>query len=127
MRVECTAAAHAADLMGQHGCVAGRVSRVTYTRTGAIHISLCPARTKCSFQAVALARDQHSFGDLAYLRGRIVAVVGDITDNRGHPQIRIKDREQLQVAASEPPTDFDASQANASAKGSPVKHSLRAW
>jgi hypothetical protein len=126
MRVECTAAARAADLMGQHGCVAGRVSRITYTRSGAVHISLCAARSKCSFHAVALARDRGTVGDLSDLRGKIVAVVGDVTDYRGHPQIRVKNREQLQVAAGEPPAEFDAAQA--SAKGVPVvKRSYRAW
>jgi len=75
---------------------------------------------------VALARDRGTVGDLSDLRGKIVAVVGDVTDYRGHPQIRVKNREQLQVAAGEPPAEFDAAQA--SAKGVPVvKRSYRAW
>ncbi len=127
IRVECTPAAHASDLIGQHGCVAGRVSRITYTHTGAAHVSLCPTRSKCSFHVVARAHDSRAVGDLSYLRGRIVAVVGDVTEYRGHSQILIKDRGQIQVAAGGPPSEFDVDQAKATGKGSPASKRGHDW
>lgn len=129
IRVECTPAAHASELVGQHGCVAGRVSRVTYTRTGATHLSLCPARSngKCSFHAVALARDRDAVGDLSYLKGKIVAVIGDVKDYRGHPQIVVSNREQLQVAAGSPPAEFDAAQPDAGKNSPPTASHVRPW
>lgn len=127
IRVECTPAAQASELVGQHGCVAGRVSRVNYSRTGAANVSLCPARSrgKCSFHAVSFARSHDAVGDLSYLKGRIVAVVGDVKDYRGHPRIIVTSREQLQVAAGSPPPEFDAAQPTG--KSSPSVTHVRAW
>ncbi len=125
IRVECTPASRAADLVGQHGCVSGRVFRITYTRTGAVHVSLCPVRSNCSFHAVAEARDSRTIGDLSYLRGQIVAVIGDVTESRGHPRIVIKNREQFQVAAGGPPQEFDAARPRANGKS--FSGSNRVW
>lgn len=128
IRVNCTSARRASELVGQHGCVAGRVSRVTYTRTGAVHLSLCPVRSngKCSFHAVSFARNRDAVGDLSYLKGKIVAVVGDVRDYRGHPRIVITDREQLQVAAGSPPAEFDSARPDAG-KPFPSATHARAW
>jgi hypothetical protein len=110
IRVECTPASRASELIGKHGCVAGRVYRVTTTKHGETHLSLCPSRKKCSFHVVAKARDSHNVGDLAYLRGKIVAVVGDVTESRDHPVIIVRDKLQLQVTAGDTPQEFDAAQ-----------------
>ena len=111
LRIECTPASSASDLIGKHGCVAGRVFRVTTRKSGNTHLHLCPSRSKCSFQAVAHARDRRKVGDLTYLRGKLIAVVGDVVDYRGHPEIVVKDIEQIRVAASDPSPEFDATQA----------------
>jgi hypothetical protein len=128
MHVECTPASRASELDGKHGCVAGKVFRITTTKRGDTHLSLCPARShggaECSFRVVARGRDSSSIGDLAYLRGRIIAVVGDVTEFRSHPQIIIQEKEQLQVAASEAPQDFDASQRRPGGKGIPGARSV---
>jgi len=70
MRVECTPASRASELTGKHGCVAGRVFRVTTTKRGDTHLSLCPGRSRggatCSFHVVAKARDSGDFGSRGY-------------------------------------------------------------
>jgi hypothetical protein len=111
IRVECAPASRATALIGQHGCVAGRVFRVTTGKTGNTHIALCPSRSKCTFQAVVRGHDRAEVGDLTYLRGRIVAITGDVTHYRGHPQIAITQAEQIHVAASDAPSQFDVDQA----------------
>jgi hypothetical protein len=126
IRVECTSAARASELLGKHGCVAGRVSRATTTRRGDTHLSLCSDH-KCSFHAVAFARDRRAVGDLLYLRGKIVAVVGDVTDYRGHPGIVVRDKQQIQVAAGNAPVEFDAAQPRPVGKGYPGSKHFRAW
>jgi hypothetical protein len=129
IRVECTPASRASELLGKHGCVAGRVFRVTSTKRGDTHLSLCPSRSggKCSFHVVTKAGDSSSVGDLAYLRGKIVAVVGDVTEYHGHPAILVRDKQQLQVAANDAPQEFDAAQPRPRGKGFPGSRSGRAW
>ncbi len=112
IRIECAPASRASELIGKHGCVAGRVFRVTTRKTGNSHLYLCPSRSKCSFQAVAFARDRRKVGDLTYLHGKLIAVVGDVIDYRGHPEIVVKDIEQIRVAAGDPSPEFDAARPN---------------
>jgi len=130
IQVECTSASSATQLIGKHGCVAGKVFRVTVRKSGNTHLSLCPSR-KCSFQAVVSGRNRASVGDLSYLRGKFVAVLGDVTQSRGgHPIIAVNDREQIRVAAGDPPPEFDAAQARPATNGrttSPFGKSNRAW
>jgi hypothetical protein len=114
LRVECTPASRASELVGTHGCVSGKVFRVTTRKSGATHISLCPSHSKCSFQAVVKARDRNAVGDLSYLQGRLVGVLGGVIQYRGHPEIVIKARQQIRAAADNPPLEFDAAQAKAS-------------
>jgi DNA/RNA endonuclease YhcR with UshA esterase domain len=76
---------------------------------------------------VAKARDNSSVGDISYLRGKIVAVVGDVTEYRGHPEIIVRDKEQIQVAASDTPQEFDAAQPRPGGKGFPGARHGRAW
>jgi len=130
LQVECTPASGAAQMIGKHGCVAGRVFRVTIRKSGNTHVSLCPAR-KCSFQAVVSGHSRAKVGDLSYLRGKVVAVLGDVTESRsGHPIIVVKDREQIRVAAGNPPLEFDAAQAKPFGNGkaaSAFGKNNRAW
>ena len=113
MQVECTPASRASELIGSRGCVSGRVFRVTTSKSGATHIALCPRR-KCTFQAVVRPRDRNSVGDLSYLQGKFVGVLGGVVEFRGHPQILINDRQQIRAAAGDPPPEFDAAQPRAS-------------
>jgi hypothetical protein len=128
IRVECVPASRASELIDKHGCVAGKVFRVTIPKSGSTRISLCHPRSSCSFQAVVLQRDQDKLGDLSYLHGKLVAFVGDITSYRGHPEIVVKSIRQVHVAADAPPTEFDAAQAKPLRNGQlkPSKQS-RAW
>ncbi len=128
LQVDCAPASQASALTGKHGCVAGRVFLITTTKRGDTHLSLCPSRKRgganCSFHVIAKARDNGSVGDLAYLRGKIIAVVGDVVDYRGHPEIIVRDREQLQVAADEAPPEFDAGQRRPGGRGIPGARSV---
>ncbi len=129
LQVECTPASHASVLIGNHGCVAGKVFRVTVRKSGNTHLSLCP-NNKCSFQAVISKRSRGNVGDLSYLRGKVIAVMGDVTESRGgHPVILVKDREQIRVAAGDPPPEFDAVQSKpfATGKASSSSKRARAW
>jgi hypothetical protein len=123
LQVDCTPASRASELTGKHGCVAGRVFRISTTKHGDMHLSLCPSRNRgganCSFHVIAPARDSDKVGDLAYLRGKIIAVVGDVIDYRGHPEIIVRDKEQVQVAADEALPDFDAGQRRPGGRGIP--------
>ena len=110
IKVECVPASKAADLIGQHGCVAGRVFRVTTAKNGNQHLSLCPPRSGCSFHAAVSRHDREKVGDLSYLRGKYVAFSGNVVDFRGRPRIVIKDREQIHVTAGNPPSEFDSAQ-----------------
>jgi hypothetical protein len=128
LRVECVPASRARELIGKHGCVSGRVYSVTTSHSGATHVSLCPGHRKCSFHAVAPARDRRTVGDLTALRGKLVAVVGPVTHYRGHPQIIVRDRQQIQIAAGNPPPQSDVDQGNhasSSQSSSGAKHGLR--
>lgn len=128
MHVECTPASRAAELTGEHGCVAGKVFRVTTTKHGDTHLSLCPGRKRgdanCSFHVIARARDSSSIGDLGFLRGKLIAVVGDVTEYHGHPAIIVRDKTQLQVAADEAPQEFDVTQRRPGGKGIPGARSV---
>jgi hypothetical protein len=130
LQVECTPASGAAQLIGKHGCVAGRVFRVTVHKGGNTHVSLCPAR-KCSFLAVVSGHDRARVGDLYYLRGKVIAVLGDVTESgSGHPIITVTAREQIRVAAGNPPPEFDAAQARPATNGrtvAPFGKNNRAW
>jgi len=126
-RIECAPASRASDLIGKHGCVAGRVFRVTTRKTGNSHLYLCPSRSKCSFQAVAFTRDRSKVGDLTYLHGKLIAVVGDVVDYRGHPEIVVKDIEQIRVAAGDPSPEFDAAQAKPNSRSGSSSKRTRAW
>jgi hypothetical protein len=122
-KMECVPASRAAELMGQYGCVAGRVFRVTEAKNGNQHLTLCPPKSNCSFHAAVSKHDRDKVGDLSYLRGKYVAFDGNIVDFRGRPRIVVKAREQIHVTAGSPPSEFDPAQSRA--KGS--RKNARAW
>lgn len=128
LQVDCAPASQASALTGKRGCVAGRVFLITTTKRGDTHLSLCPSRRRgganCSFHVIAQARDSGSVGDLAYLHGKIIAVVGDVKNYRGHPEIIVRDKEQLQVAADDAPQEFDAGQRRPGGRGIPGARSV---
>lgn len=124
-KMECVPASRAAELIGQYGCVAGRVFRVTEAKNGNQHLTLCPPRSNCSFHAAVSKHDRDKVGDLSYLRGKYVAFDGNIVDFRGRPRIVLKARGQIHVTASSPPSEFDPAQPRA--KGSHGGKNARAW
>jgi hypothetical protein len=108
--IDCAPASRAYTLIGEHGCVAGRVFRVVHTRQGNMRLYLCPSRRQCTFHATVKSADRKNVGDLWYLRGRVVAIVGDIIDFHDSPEIVITDKGQIQIAAEDTPQEFDAAE-----------------
>jgi hypothetical protein len=127
VQVQCLPASRASELMDKHGCIAGRVFRVTSSKSGNTRIALCPNRNACKFHAVVFSRDRDNFGDLGYLHGRAIAILGDITEYRGGPQIVITSREQIKVVAVNPPPEFDAAKGTPSGKSNFDRPHTRAW
>jgi hypothetical protein len=127
LKVECIPASRASELIGQYGCVAGRVFRVSASKNGNQSISLCPPRSPCSFHAAISNHDRKNVGDISYLRGKLVAFVGDVTDFRGHPRIVLRSREQIHVTAGNPPSEFDAARSRPSGKTGQRGKQGRAW
>ncbi len=126
VQVECVPASQAATLIGQQGCVAGRVFRVTEAKSGNQHLGFCPPRSGCSFHVAVPKADRKKVGDLSYLRYKLVAVVGDVVEFRGRPRIVVRDKEQLHVTAGNPPGELDAGRSRA-AGHSTGDHHGRAW
>ena len=70
------------------------------------------------------------FRSLSWLRGKFVAILGDVTESRGgHPIIAVNTRMQIRVAAGNPPHEFDAAQARPATNGRITSFSKRdrAW
>ena len=122
-QVECLPATHADELVGKQGCVAGRVSRVTTTKNGNTHISICVPHQGCPFHASVPRRSYNDVGDLTALRGKLVAFVGPVKLSRGHPIIIIRSRDQVRPTADEPPAEFDSATALPKAFPAKARHS----
>jgi len=128
LRVECVDPSRAFELIGKHGCIAGKVSRVSSQKNGNTHISFFQPHSDDKFRVVIFAEDRDKVGDLSYLHGRIVVFLGDVTKHRGQPELIVKDREQLRVTAGDPPPEFDASHAKGKSTGQALHNSrTRAW
>ena len=97
-RLDCAPAARAHTLVGKYGCVAGRVSRIVYTNKGNVRLYLCP-KDQCPFHATVYADDVEKVGNLLKLRGRFVAIDGDVALYHGVPEIKVTDRDQISVTA----------------------------
>ncbi len=119
LKIECLPASSGVQLLGRQGCVAGRVYRATLSKNGNQHLSLCAPRSGCSFHVVVARHDRAQVGDITYLRGKLVAFVGDVSLYRGQPRLVVRAREQIHVTAGSPPASFDAEQGRPSHKGLP--------
>jgi hypothetical protein len=128
LRIECVDPSRALELIGKHACIAGRVLRVTSLTNGTTNISFHQPQAEKNFHAIVLAEDRNRVGDLSYLHGRVVVLLGDVTNHRGRPEIVVKDRGQLRVMAGNPPAEFDASHAKGTSAGQ-TTHSgrTRVW
>ncbi len=108
LRMDCTPAPRAFTIVGKHGCIAGKVYRIVFTRQGNIRLYLCP-QDQCSFHATVHKDDADKVGSLLYLHGTVVAIEGDVNLYHGVAEIVIQDKDQVKVAAggakheSEPP------------------------
>lgn len=116
-KVECLPATRAAELLGQTGCIAGRVFGYSLAKNGNQHLTLCPPRQACSFHVVIARRERDAVGDMSHLRGKLVSVNGPVTNYRGHPRIVVRQRDQIHVVAGSPPPEFDVAQPHPPAKG----------
>ena len=125
LRIECATPSRASTLIGKHGCVAGKVLRVVTTHRGHTRIYFCP-HNQCSFHATVYAEDAEDVGNLSHLRGRVVVLVGDVTEFHGAPQIVIEDKEQIKVMAGDAPQEFDAAQHRPIKRGRRTR-TERAW
>ena len=97
-RMDCAPAARAHTLVGKYGCVSGQVDRIVFTRKGNIRLYLCP-KDRCPFHATVYAEDAKKVGSLLHLRGRLVAIDGDVALYHGVPEIKITDRDQISGVA----------------------------
>jgi hypothetical protein len=127
MKVECLPASRGSELIGKHGCVAGKVFRISTLKSGAVHLSLCPPKKQCSFHTAVSEHDRETVGDLYRLQGKFVAFVGDVVEYRNHPQLIVHSREQIHVTAGNPPPEFDAAQSKPNSKSTPGNKRDRAW
>lgn len=127
MTVECIPASRASELIGKHGCVAGKVFRISTLKSGAVHLSLCPPKKHCSFHAAISEDDRKIVGDIYHLQGKFVAFVGDVIEYRNHPEIVVHARHQIHVTAGSPPLEFDSAQSRPNRQSTPTSRRERAW
>jgi hypothetical protein len=124
IQVECLPASRASELIDKRGCIVGKVFRVRSQKNGNTRIALC---NECDFHALIQARDRDTVGDLSYLHGRFVAILGEVTNYRGEPQIVVTNRQQIRVAAGDPPPEFDAAKGGLSGRSTSGRTRGRAW
>jgi hypothetical protein len=98
LHMDCVPAQRAHTLVGKNGCVSGRISRIVFTHKGNTRLYLCP-KDQCPFHATVYAEDVEKVGSLLGLRGRFVAIDGEVRLYRGVPEIKIVDRDQISVTA----------------------------
>ena len=82
-------ASRASELIGKHGCVAGKVFRDHHAeqRRHSTSRSARPQKQLLVSRGSPGATRQRATWRLDHLRGKIVALVGDVTEYRGHPEI----------------------------------------
>lgn len=127
LKVECLPASRASELIGKHGCVAGKVFRISTLKSGAVHLSLCPPKKHCSFHAAVSRRDRETVGDVYHLQGKFVAFVGEVIEYRNRPEIVVHARGQIHVTAGSPPQEFDSAQSKPNRQSTPTGKRERAW
>jgi hypothetical protein len=107
LRMECLPVERASELVGQHGCVSGILRHISVGDHDTLVLSLCPGDVKCRFRAYVLAHDRKAVGELAPMRGRLIALMGNVTSSKGHPAMRVRERSQIQMAADDTPAEGD--------------------
>jgi hypothetical protein len=88
----------AAPLVGQPGCVTGRILRVYTSRNGNTFLDFCADYKSCPFTSVVFSEDRAKFGDLGSLKGRKVELRGLVTEYQGRTEIIIRDQDQIRMA-----------------------------
>ncbi|MBZ5515810.1 MAG: hypothetical protein LAN62_13390 [Acidobacteriia bacterium] len=96
--IPCVDITAAGPLVGQPGCVTGRILRVYTSRNGNTFFDFCPDYRSCPFASVVFAEDRAKFGDLGALKGRSVELRGLVTEYQGRAEIIIRDQEQIRTA-----------------------------
>jgi hypothetical protein len=94
----CVDITAAGPLVGQPGCVTGRILRVYTSRNGNTFLDFCADYKSCPFTSVVFAEDRAKFGDLGALKGRKVELRGLVTDYQGRAEIIIRDQDQIRMA-----------------------------
>lgn len=107
LRMVCKSAERASELIGRAGCVSGILHRIHVGSHHRLELSLCPRHSKCNFRAYVLRHDRRRVGELAPLRGRLIAIVGYVTKIHGRPEMRILDRDQIRLAPGNAPAEGD--------------------
>jgi hypothetical protein len=95
--VPCVDITAARPLVGQPGCVTGRILRVYTSRNGNTFFDFCTDYRSCPFASVVFAEDRAKFGDLGVLKGRNVELRGLVTEYQGRAEIIIRDQEQIRM------------------------------
>jgi hypothetical protein len=96
--VPCVEITAAGPLVGQPGCVAGRILRVYTSRNGNTFLDFCAEYKTCPFTSVVFSEDRAKFGDLGALKGRKVELRGLVTEYQGRAEIIIRDQDQIRMA-----------------------------
>ena len=92
----CTPFEKAKDLIGQQGCVVGRVVKVSQSQAGNTYVNFCREYRGCGFSVVSLKKDD-SLGDLRDLQGKMVEFHGTIENYEGQPEIKLTSRGQMRL------------------------------
>jgi hypothetical protein len=96
--VPCVDIDAAAPLVGQPGCVTGRILRVYTSRNGNTFLDFCADYKNCPFTSVVFSEDRPKFGDMGALKGRNVELRGLVTEYQGRAEIIIRDQDQIRMA-----------------------------
>jgi hypothetical protein len=96
--VPCVDITAAGPLVGQPGCVTGRILRVYSSRNGNTFLDFCADYKSCPFTSVVFSEDRAKFGDLGALKGRKVELRGLVTEYQGRAEIVIRDQNQIRMA-----------------------------
>jgi len=91
----CTDFSNAGVLVGQTGCVAGRVLRAYSSRSGNTFLDFCTDYRACPFTSVVFAADAAKFGNLQILQGKRVELRGDIMNYQGRAEIILHNPQQV--------------------------------
>jgi hypothetical protein len=96
--VRCVDMDAAGPLVGQPGCVTGRILRVYTSRNGNTFLDFCADYKSCPFTSVIFSEDRAKFGDLGALKGRKVELRGLVSEYQGRAEIIIRDQDQIRMA-----------------------------